>query len=290
MRGACRRCLALVALVTYIHTSGSEPVHSSTCEAGPSLGPVGAEIGRSLLQQQHGRDRRALLDIQAPAADGQPSARKIEDGRVIVEEEDETEPAAKIPVGTGTISTRSKSGSSSSSSKISSSNQNSSVPVLTAQQHQPTKEGLLSMVNVGLNVSRHHMGIVFNGLVANMSRWRQQVPSLASRTWTLVYGKGTRSGTDAMIAILAIFVLVALVCGWFVAYCRGEPARSGRSDRRFRTGNRHLTLPQEQPGNRGSRARSHSSSPGVKHDAGLSSIPVTWSRSMRTQVQWQCKQ
>merc|ERR1719499_1269135 len=56
------------------------------------------------------------------------------------------------------------------------------------------------------------MGLVFNGLVANMSRWRQQVPSLASRTWTSVYGN--RSGPDAMIAILAIFVLVALVCGW----------------------------------------------------------------------------
>jgi len=263
MRGACRHYVALVALVTIIHTSGSEPVQStSTCEAGPSLGPVGAEIGRSLLQQQHGRDRHARLDIQ--------------DGRVIVEEEDEagSGPArlggrerqvADAAVGVERPE-RQKAGSG--LARLGGTERqvaDAGVSVERPERHK----GLLSMVSIGLNVSR----------------WRQQVLSLASRTWMSVHAKGTRSGPEAMIAVLAIFVVVALVCGWFVAYCRSEPARSVRPDRRLRTGvgNRHLTLP-SLPSNRGGSRGSHSNSPGgAKHDAGCSSMPVTWSRSMRTQ-------
>lgn len=308
-----------------IHTNGSQPVHSNTCEAGPSLGPAGVEIGRSLLQtrqEQHGIERRARLDVQAPAVDGQPSAGEIPDGRVIVEEEDEAEPAetaaaAQTHVGTATMSTRSKSISSRGNN---SSSQHPSTPIPTVQQDQQAKKVGSGPAQLGGRQHQHgnmlvaeeaysaeqpegrkdrpHMGRVFLGLVTNMSRWCQQVPSLASHTWTSMYEKGTRwrqqvpslasrtwtsvyakrAGPDAMIAILAVFVIAALVCGWFVAYCR-EPAR--RHDRRLRTvvgGNRHLTLPASpRTGGRASNRGSHSNSP-----AGCSSMPVTWSRSMNT--------
>jgi len=275
-----------------IHTSGSQPVHSNTCEAGPSLGPAGAEIGRSLLQHQHGPERRSRLNV--------------EDGRVIVEEEEEGEAesaeiaaAAQIPVGTATMSTRSNSISSKGNS--SSNSQHTSTPELAAKQDQQVGSGpaqlgdrehqhgkMLAAGEVNTaeqpdgRKDRPHMGTVFLGIVSNMSRWcqhtwtsmsakgtrwRQQGTSLASRTWTSVHAK--RGGPDAMIGILAVFVLAALVCGWFVAYCRGEPVR--RHDRRLRTaigGNRHLTLPPS-PGGRGSNRGSHSNSPG-----GCSSLPV----------------
>jgi len=303
MRGACRRCLALVALLALIHTSGSQPVHS-ICEAGPSQGPAGAQIGRSLLQHQHGSDRLARLDLKAPA-DGQPSVGANQDRRVVVEEEEEevgsdaagregTESHAAERSMTHAANSaerpeRRKVGSSTAqgAGKLQPAGRQVAEEATGAERLEERK-GRLSMVNVDFNMTRQHIDHVLNSLVKNMSRWCQEVPSLVSRTWTSVYAKRTRSGPDAMIAVLAMVAIGALVCGCFVAYSRGDRApshvarRDGRLATRFRVG------PGQNSGNRGnsncspqqssaSGGRSNSPSP-----SGGKSMPVSWSRSMRT--------
>lgn len=104
-------------------------------------------------------------------------------------------------------------------------------------ERQERRKGVLSMVSTGLLVSRQYTDHVFAGLAMKVSMRFQQALSLASRTWASVHAKQVRSGSNMMMGIAALVLIVAGVCTLFMA-CRGHRTASNEVRSPFSTGTR----------------------------------------------------